>query len=159
GELADRLLHAAHFVLGEVEEALLGERLQALSVLAVDVLPVELLADRRLEQVLQVAHAAVDVLLEPLVHLLGLAGELTPHAVELVADVVQAERTGERVGEAPFLEAVLDLAELATLRGLAQQLLEATGVGLEQRFGEGRELDALLFQELLELLEEFLEVL
>src|SRR4029077_13424304 len=153
-EARDRLVHAADLLLGEVEEALLGEALEALAVLALHVLAVELLAHERLHQVLEVAQAAGEILVEASGHLGRRAGEAAAQLLQLRAEVAQAERAGQRVREAPFLEAVLDLAELGLTRRLSEHLLETPAVGTEERLGQRRQLDALLLQQALELLQE-----
>src|SRR5262249_58003184 len=105
-----RLVHAADLLLGEVEETLLGETLEALAVLALHVLAVELLAHERLHEVLEVAQAAGEILVEAPGRLGCRAGEAPAQLLQLRAEAPQAGRPGEPLREAPFLEAVLGLA-------------------------------------------------
>src|SRR5262249_60981217 len=94
GELRHRLLHPPDLFLREVEEALLGEVLQPLAVLALDVLAVELLADHGLHQVLEIAQPARQVLVELAGNVRRRAGQLAPEPLQLAAELAEAARSG-----------------------------------------------------------------
>ena len=131
-ELVDRLLHPPDLVLGEIEEALLGEILQALPILTLHVLAVELLAHGALDEVLQVTQAARQILVESPGHVGVRPGQIAPEPVELAAEIAEAERLCHRVAEAALLEAVLDLIDARLPSRLAQQLLEPAGIALRR---------------------------
>ena len=157
GELQDRFLHAAHLVLGQVEEALLCESLHPLPVAPVDVLTIELLADGAFSMS---ARSCIRRSRNA-PRRFPVSGSSPPKRAfepfHLPAERPEPERRSQRMRELPFLKAMLDVAQLRALRCFTQELLQPAGVGTEKRFRQLRELDPLLFEKLFQVLEHAAE--
>ena len=98
-----------------------------------DVLPLELAANERLDHVVQVLQASLEVPRETRVAVL----ELLFQPLDLPHERAEAELARNPVRKPPFLEPLLDVADPGTLAGLAQHALEPAAVRPQERPREG----------------------
>ena len=158
-QLGHRLLHFPNFVLGQIIETLIRQAAHLLLVPQLGILLLQLGPHEAANHMGEVLEAAVQIGTQ-LLNLLGTEPGALQGLLEgrhLLSELAEPQPLGHGIGELPLLERPLDVLQVRSLRGFAQELLELTSLIREQRAGKLRELGAQVLQGVLELLKETLE--